>query len=349
RAERAPTTGIERTFTGGESSVKSTVPPFRSKWTSSREGVSAIGGGDPRRPIYGARLRAVREERRHDLVRDVPPRRGGGRAGRPGPYRTRPARGTRPSTQGGTSHPRRGAAPARRRDVRVEDPRSPPRGTRPSLRPESPPCRSRGDLDGRPVPAWDRSSPRGGARPRGVLGPFHPCPGSRPSGGRPRPGPEPDRGAARQLGLSRFPRARPGRPCPGGAGRYRGHVPTRPRSRRPWTPRGEAPPRRTLPFRGRRAPRSPGRGQRVLARADPEPDRSPGPRARGPDGRASRRAGPPRSPAVQHRTGARCGTGVLRAPARPCPASRHGLLFLHPAVQSAPRAERGKLARALAG
>ncbi|MGA8710816.1 MAG: hypothetical protein ACLP8Y_01205 [Thermoplasmata archaeon] len=31
------------------------------------------------------------------------------------------------------------------------------------------------------------------------------------------------------------------------------------------------------------------------------------------------------------------------------PPPRHGLLFLHPAVQSAPRAERGKLARALAG
>jgi nucleolar protein 56 len=31
------------------------------------------------------------------------------------------------------------------------------------------------------------------------------------------------------------------------------------------------------------------------------------------------------------------------------PPPRHGLLFLHPAIQSAPRAERGKLARALAG
>ena len=31
------------------------------------------------------------------------------------------------------------------------------------------------------------------------------------------------------------------------------------------------------------------------------------------------------------------------------PPPRHGLLFLHPAVQSAPRSERGKLARALAG
>ena len=31
------------------------------------------------------------------------------------------------------------------------------------------------------------------------------------------------------------------------------------------------------------------------------------------------------------------------------PPPRHGILFLHPAVQSAPRAERGKLARALAG
>jgi len=31
------------------------------------------------------------------------------------------------------------------------------------------------------------------------------------------------------------------------------------------------------------------------------------------------------------------------------PPPRHGLLFLHPAVQSSPRAERGKLARALAG
>jgi len=31
------------------------------------------------------------------------------------------------------------------------------------------------------------------------------------------------------------------------------------------------------------------------------------------------------------------------------PPPRHGLLFLHPAVQSAPRAERGKLARTLAG
>lgn len=31
------------------------------------------------------------------------------------------------------------------------------------------------------------------------------------------------------------------------------------------------------------------------------------------------------------------------------PPPRHGLLFLHPAIQSAPRSERGKLARALAG
>jgi len=31
------------------------------------------------------------------------------------------------------------------------------------------------------------------------------------------------------------------------------------------------------------------------------------------------------------------------------PPPRHGLLFVHPAIQSAPRAERGKLARALAG
>jgi len=31
------------------------------------------------------------------------------------------------------------------------------------------------------------------------------------------------------------------------------------------------------------------------------------------------------------------------------PPPRHGLLFLHPAIQSAPRAERGKLARALSG
>ena len=31
------------------------------------------------------------------------------------------------------------------------------------------------------------------------------------------------------------------------------------------------------------------------------------------------------------------------------PPPRHGLLFLHPAIQSAPRADRGKLARALAG
>jgi len=31
------------------------------------------------------------------------------------------------------------------------------------------------------------------------------------------------------------------------------------------------------------------------------------------------------------------------------PPPRHGLLFLHPAIQSSPRAERGKLARALAG
>ena len=31
------------------------------------------------------------------------------------------------------------------------------------------------------------------------------------------------------------------------------------------------------------------------------------------------------------------------------PPPRHGLLFLHPAIQSAPRGERGKLARALAG
>src|SRR5208283_745453 len=74
RAERASTTGIESTFTGGESSVRRTVPPFRSKWTRSWEWVSAIGGGIPRRPIYLARLRAAREERRDDLVRDVPPR-----------------------------------------------------------------------------------------------------------------------------------------------------------------------------------------------------------------------------------------------------------------------------------
>ena len=31
------------------------------------------------------------------------------------------------------------------------------------------------------------------------------------------------------------------------------------------------------------------------------------------------------------------------------PPPRHGLLFLHPAIQSAPRSDRGKLARALAG
>ncbi|MFG1530328.1 MAG: ATP-binding protein, partial [Thermoplasmata archaeon] len=31
------------------------------------------------------------------------------------------------------------------------------------------------------------------------------------------------------------------------------------------------------------------------------------------------------------------------------PPPRHGLLFLHPRIQSAPRSERGKLARALAG
>ncbi len=181
------------------------------------------------------------------------------------------------------------------------------------------------------------------------VGPQHSRPGGGPRGGRPRPRAQPDRRAPRHLGFPGPPRGGSGRSRPRGSGgdgpgSDLGAVPQDPSltearrklaelfravegTRHALTKAIEA----TAPVRAPNVSTllGPELSARIIAQA----------------GGLERLARLPSS-TVQVLGAERAFFEHLRGRAPP---PRHGLLFLHPAIQSAPKGERGKLARALAG